>query len=200
MPNFFWEYLFLNTVSLAIPLAYLFYNYHRLSITKRIILLAKGRGYLVTSILLLLCFFTILFSYLFYETIFHNSSISLDITQSLSLDWIRIFSFLSIILGCITSFMLVHVLVQMATSTAVKGRFQFAACIIIAAIMFYLLSLLLDRNYQIPLLIGTGYFASIRFLRLPSFLNRTSYTTFLYLFVAIVAFAVQGTFSVKRCY
>ncbi|MEQ8425544.1 MAG: hypothetical protein RIA63_12595, partial [Cyclobacteriaceae bacterium] len=190
--------LFINTICVTIPVIYFFYGFYRFSFTWYILSTRKGLQSVVAVFLLLLCLLSILFPFLFFETIFHNSTISLDITQSLKFSPVRIFSFLSIGLGYISAFMLVHVFIRLASSLLSGKRLQFIFHLAMAILFFLAYSLLSQKDYTIPLIVATGYLILVHLLRLPKYLNRTSYTTFLYLFVAIVAFSVLGAFTVRK--
>ncbi|MEQ8361665.1 MAG: HAMP domain-containing sensor histidine kinase [Cyclobacteriaceae bacterium] len=190
--------LLLNTICIAIPIVYLFLNYHQLKITRRVLEFQHIRRKIAVIVLLLLCYFSILLPYLFIETIFHNSSIALDITQTLSFNSVRIFSFLSIVIGFICGFMLVHVFARLAMGLIGKKRVDFYLLLGITFLIFFAFSLITQRGYWIPLIVSTTYLIIICAMKLPRNLIRTSYASFIYIFVAIIAFSLLGSLSVKK--
>jgi len=190
--------LFINTVVIAIPIAYLFYNYYRFKIFRPRQGAAKGLTHVLSILLVLACFFAMLLPFLFFETISHNSSILLDATRSLHFDELRIFSLVAIIIGCGCSFMLLHILFRLVLRQVAGVTIQFIAYVAAASLIFYMVSLLAQRDYTITLFVSIGYLLCLWVLNLPKYLRRTTYTSFLYLFVAIVTFATQGALSVKK--
>ncbi|MCB0492466.1 MAG: hypothetical protein KDC93_08625 [Cyclobacteriaceae bacterium] len=190
--------LLLNTICIAIPIVYLFFNYHKMKVVKRVMRLGHAKRYIATLVLLLLCYFSILLPYLFIETIFHNSSIALDITQTLSFNIVRVFSFLSVVIGFICGFMLVHIFVRMVLGLTGKNRANFYLLVGLTFLIFFTFSLITQRDYWIPLLVSTVYLIVVCEMKLPRNLIRTSYASFIYIFVAIITFSLLGSLSIKK--
>lgn len=190
--------LFLNTICIGVPIIFLFFNFYRLRIVKNVLAFRKIGRYITVVILLILSYFSILLPYLFVETIFHNSSISLDITQTLALSPIRVFSFLSVIIASVCGFMLVHIFVRLAMSLIHTRGIHFYALLALSFLFFLVFSFLVQRGYWIPIMVSTVYLILIWALKLPGNLSRTSYASFIYFFVAIIAFSLQGSLSIMK--
>lgn len=190
--------LFLNTICVAIPIVYLFFNYYKLKITRRVLSLQHVKRNIAVVVLLLLCYFSILLPYLFIETIFHNSSIALDITQTLSFNSVRIFSFISVIIAFVGAFMLVHIFVRMTMSLMKKRRGSFYLLLGLTFLFFFTFSLITQRGYWTPLIVSTAYLILSYEMGLPRNLIRTSYASFIYIFVAVIAFSLLGSLSIKK--
>ncbi len=190
--------LLLNTICIAVPIVYLFFNYHKLKITKNVLALEGVGKTIVIIVLLLLCYFSILLPYLFIETIFHNSSIVLDITQTLVFDALRVFSFIAVIIAFLCCFMLVHVFVQMARSLTGENRTNFYLYLGFTFFLFLTFSWLTQKGYWEPLLLSTLYLVLIWVMSLPRNLIRTSYASFIYIFIAIIVFSLLGSLSIKK--
>lgn len=190
--------LLVNAICLFIPIVYCFYNFHKFRTTKRITSFTGSRQHIMVSWLLLCCFFVILIPFLFFETIAHNSAISLDVTQSLDFNIIRIASFIAIALSCIGSFMLAHVFIRLVAIHVKGNNILFFSHLLAASILFALISLLLQRNYMITLWVAIVYVTAILILGLYRYLSRTTYTTYIYFLLAIILFALQGAFSIRK--
>ncbi len=190
--------LLLNMLAISVPIGYLFYNYYRIPFFKSV-LATRGKMRLVASIVALLaCFYCILFPFLFFETISHNSSISLDVTQRLEFDYLRTFSFLSIILGSVSGFALTHIFLRLLLSLTGRSAKVFFTRLLVATLLFFVISILIERSYAISMAVSVGYLSVTWALNLPKYLWRTSYTTFIYLFVAMVALAMQGSLAIRK--
>ena len=190
--------LFLNTLLLSVCIAYLFFNFQRFLFTRWAL---NTRGWVNAAmlvVLLMLAFFSLLFPFLFFESLFHNSQISLDITQSLAIDSLRLFSFWSVVLACCCSFMVCHSVIRLAIGLAVRKPYHFYFALLAGAAFFAMYAWLLGRDYTITILTGVAFFTAMRLWMLPKFLIRTSFVTFLYFFIALSAFAVQGAFAISR--
>ncbi len=190
--------LFINSIVVIIPIVYLFFNFHHFAFFKMVLRQGKKIRHLASILFLLLCFLSVLFPYLFIETIFHNSSIPLDISRTLGFDNIRIISYLAIIVGCVTSFMLIHVFSRASVGLIKNRRLGFFIHLIAAFLIFLIISYVVERDYWISSYTSLLYLLLIRSLQLNRYLLRTSYITFLYFFIAIMVFSVQGAWSVKR--
>lgn len=189
--------LFLNSLGVLFLCAYVFFTYAQWPLVKRLLrtngLVKTGWGTFFT----LMTIFSFLFPFLFIETIFHNSRISLDITQTLSFDLLRILSFISVILGTISSFFFTHIFFKIARTLAPKPVL-FAGTLLVSCLLFIGYFVSESREYWISLFIAVPYIIILYSTRVDSSLSRISYLTFLYLFLAVSAYSIQGALSVER--
>ncbi len=190
--------LFFNALCVLVLAGYFFNTYHRWSWIKRINKLNIAMRLTVAALLLVACFYAILFSFLFLETIYHNSSISLDITQTIHFDLLRSIAFLSILLGSLSSFLFLHAFFRIALSLTGNSKLFFVVAISVAAIIFYASYIASEKDYSITLFVGLCYLIVLYVSGLASHLARISNSTFVYLFFAIVVFSLQGAFSDRR--
>ena len=190
--------LFLNNLLLSLCVAYVFFNYHRFSMVRWILSVRGWVRPIVLVCLNVVAYFSLLFPFLFFESIFHNSQISLDITQSLAHEPVRLFSFLSVALGSFSGFMVCHLTLRLALGLSAGKPYLFYISLLAGAVLFALYAWVIDRDYTITLVAGTVFFAILRWWMLPKTLMRTSFITFLYLFTAIAAYALQGAFAISR--
>ena len=80
--------LLINSLSVFVLCLFLFLNYPRMGVRKLLSLSPTYR--LITSIgCMAICFLAMLYPYLFVEIIYHNSSFSLEITDSIAFDGVR---------------------------------------------------------------------------------------------------------------
>lgn len=190
--------LFINSICVLIPMIYLFYNYYRIKAIRVIFSWSKRAQRVASLVCFLLCFFTVLYPFLFIETIFHNSAIPLDITRTIGFDAIRIVSYLSIVIGCVTAYTLVHIFSRIVVGLTHESDTEYFIQLFLAAILFMIFSYLIQRDYWITCLATSAYLVLIKLLHLNKYLYRISYSSFLYLFVAIIVFSIQSAFSIKR--
>ncbi len=190
--------LFFNTVAVLILAGYFFYTYYRWAWIKKMNMLNPVIKFGFAVIALLIGFSSILFPFLFFETISHNSTISLDITQSINFHFIRILAFLSIILGSVATFLFSHSFFKIALIFTDRSRLYFYAALLTATILFFFYYIISERDYLITTLIAFVYFLLLFESGLHAHLKRFSYFTFLYFFLIIVSLSIQGSFSIEK--
>jgi len=190
--------LLLNTCAVGVLCVYLFFTYSRWRIINRLYLLSGGKRQFVACVCITISFFTLLFPFLGFETIFHNSSISLDITQSIQFDLIRVVAFISVAISFIATFCFAHVFFRLFLSLSKYKRGSFIPLLIVSALVLVIYSFVLERNYWITILCGLVYFPLLYFFGLARTLKTVSYHTFFYFLLIISFFAFQGAFSIKR--
>jgi two-component system nitrogen regulation sensor histidine kinase NtrY len=189
--------LFLNALVVMMLCGYVLLTYSKWPIIKRILKTRTIIRWACTLLFLLLSIFSFLYPFLFIETIFNNSSISLDITQSLSFDVIRVLAFISITFGVISSFFFTHIFIRIAKALS-PMYWRFSVALLVASVLFVSYFKIESRDYWITLAVALPFILLVYFTKISSSLNRITYVTFLYLFFATAAFATQGALSIQR--
>ncbi|MEK6783191.1 MAG: HAMP domain-containing sensor histidine kinase [Bacteroidota bacterium] len=190
--------LLFNSVAVLVLAVYFFYTYYKWRWIRNIWKWNRIARYLLAIVSILLTYFSILFPFLFFETITHNSSISLDITQTINFDLIRILALFSILLGSVSGFLFSHAFFKMAVIFSNRSRLSFYIGLISASLLFFMYYSISERNYWITLFIGFIYFVLLYESGLTAKLRRFTFITFLYLFLAISTLAIQSCLSIKR--
>ncbi|MBK5279222.1 MAG: hypothetical protein JJE09_10210 [Bacteroidia bacterium] len=190
--------LFFNATVVLLLAAYFFYTFYKWKWIKKVSHLTLTVRFLLTLSSLFVAFFSMLFPFLFFETISHNSGISLDISNSVSFDSIRILAFLSILLGSVSCFLFCHAFIKLSILFARRSHAIFIAALLTAACSFLVYYKIAEKDYLISLGAGFVYFLLVYLTGLDGHLKRISHGTFIYLFLAIAVLAAQGSFSVRR--
>jgi two-component system nitrogen regulation sensor histidine kinase NtrY len=190
--------LFLNSAFILIVCLYLFYTFSQTALARAILRSTGVNAQIATVLCLLLSLFGFLYPYLFYETIFHNSSISLDWTHTLTVDAVRVLAFVSTLVGCISSFLFCHCWISLGVRHS-KGPWRFLLFgLIPAAVLFFLYYKSQDHEYLITLITGSTYITLLYFTGWHRGLLRTGTLTYLYLLLAVTFLSIQGSFAVRR--
>lgn len=191
--------LFLNSIIVLIFTSYLLYVYRHFKFFRTWKQLTPSRRFAAGAFCIFIAFFGFLFQFLFFESIFHDSSITLDWTQSLFFDGPRIIAFLSVIAGSVSSFMFCHVWLNIAIRLTGTWRpLYFLLIMLTGAAGFVLYYIPAGRDYLITLSVGSVYFFVLYLTRWTKGLRHTSYTTFLYLIFAVLCFGLQASMSNER--
>lgn len=190
--------LLLNAIVVLIFCIYLLYIYEYFGFFRTWMQWTPVRKFIASALCITLAFFGFLFPFLFFESIFHDSSITLDWTQSLFFDGPRIIAYLSVIAGCVSSFIFCHVWLNYAFRLTGRKPLQFLSTLLAGALVFVAYYIPAGRDYMITLTVGGAYFVILYFTRWTKGLRRTSYVTFLYLIFAILCFGLQSSLSNER--
>jgi two-component system nitrogen regulation sensor histidine kinase NtrY len=190
--------LLLNTLSIVILCLYVFFTYNQWKFLPRLLQLEGIRRGIALIILASANFFIVLFPFLYYETIFHNSSITLDITQSLQFDEVRIIAFVCLILSSVSAFCFSHVFLRLFITLCGNRLLTFVLYLTLGTFIFIIYFFILERDYWITLGCSLVYFLVVYLLRLTNTLKQLSYRTFFYLLATIFLFSAQAALSIKR--
>lgn len=186
----------LNSLIVAVACAYFLCIYSRTELA-RLSIKQSGLTRLVIAIAFLTAaYFSFLFPLLFIESVFHDSAILLDITSNPSFNGIRILALTALMMGCLASFFFVHSFVR--TAKALTSKYQFLICLVSSGLIFIFYFLYSGLNYWPTVIIGTIYFLILLFSKHFKSLGRIGYSTFPYLLIAVVVYAAQGAWGVKR--
>ena len=189
--------LVLNSLGILLICGYVFFTYSRWNILHTLVQIKKeGVRKLVSVLLLLAALFSFLYPFLFIETIFHNSSISLDITHTLSVGTLRALAFFALLLGTVSGFFFTHVFIRLSKALK-QGTGSFLITLVIALFLFISYFLILDRNYWITVVIAVPYFSILHLTKL-NLIRKSAFISFLYFFIALLAFGVQNAWSIMR--
>jgi two-component system nitrogen regulation sensor histidine kinase NtrY len=157
---------------------------------------AKGKA-LWISFLVLVYFIAGILLYLIIQTIYHNSQINLDISHSLNFDWLRIASFLLLLIATVIMFLTGHVAVVATERIKLKKYIKlsvFGAPLLVMLII----SLLENQNLLIPLIIAAAIVIITTLTNLYLSLKKIRFATYLYVFSWAVAAALIIGYSIKK--
>ncbi len=190
--------LLLNSLVILILCLYLFMNYSKWRIIKILLNTRSSYQLLAAVTCLVVCFLSLLYPYFFIEIIYHNSTISLEITDSVIMDGIRWVAFISTLIGCISGFLVIHIFFRITLLLTRHHRSDFWIALFAAAFIFLAYFLLTQKSYWIPLEVGLVYFALLFIGNGLEQFSRFTFKTFLYFLAVIITLAFQGALSLKR--
>ncbi len=187
----------LNAFVILAACTYVFIFYPRFRFFKRLMIASQSVKSISCILLMTAAFFSFLYPFLFFEIIFHNSSITLDITHQLDFDLNRFWAYFAIIIGTVSSFFFCHVFIRIVSDLLKRSRIQFVVVLLGSVIVFLIYCWIDNHNYLITILVGSSYFSILYLGLLSKAFSKIGFSTFLYLLIAVAAYAVQGALSVK---
>lgn len=191
--------LLLNSIYVLITSVLIYLLVPRLKLYRWLLQRRKHNRFWMATLFLILSFFGLLFPFLYFETIAHNSTITLDLTRSLTFDLVRWVTYTGILFGLASSFLFCHVFIRSAFLWLGRQRIgMFVLSALLAAGIFWVYAALLDRSYGITLILGVTLFTVFYFTGWYRYLARFSFLTFIYLIVFIVFISVQSALTVRN--
>jgi two-component system, NtrC family, nitrogen regulation sensor histidine kinase NtrY len=187
------DYL-INYLMLLVIAYVLFSNYLRLPWLKRLSTAPINLRILVAAILYLLILFSALLVWVNYQTIYHNSSISLDITDSIKFESIRAVAFVCVVLTSVIFLLVTHVCYQ-SIRLLITPRIQWFTFLLSAGI-FVLINLYSKQYFLAPLIITSLYLVIIGYFKLFKSTVTISFNSFLYFFTLSFFTSVIGTLAI----
>ena len=187
--------LILNEIVLLILCVHLFRNYK--SFTSLKFIYRKNALAWVLSVVSALCvLYAVLFPFVVIQTLYNNSSIILDLSQSLRFDQLRVFATIAVLLSGICSFLFSHTFIRLLIADGARARVLIS--FFIGAILFSVINIIIQQSFLSSLLLGTVYFLLVYFLKLYTSLRQLSFATFVYLFVSIFFLSTNGAYAISH--
>jgi two-component system nitrogen regulation sensor histidine kinase NtrY len=186
--------LLINILALLAICLFVFQNFYRFYLVR------IRSNAVVLWLLDLLCgvfiFFASLFPFVVIQTIYNNSSIVLDISESLAFDPLRLVGLVVVVISVVCFFLFAHPFISILGRD--KSKIRVVICILVSAGIFAFINNYSGQQYESSLVLGLFYFFTVYFLRLFRQLSRLSYATFTYLFVAIFFTALNAAYAVQH--
>ncbi len=190
--------LLLNALVVLVLCLYLFLTYPHWKLVRQLIAAPPFYKLVTCAVCLFICFLSLLYPYLFVEIIYHNSSISLEITDSVSFDSIRWVALLSLFAGGTSSFLFIHVFFRITLLLTWRTPKRFWTAVCASGLMFLAFFLATQKSYWITLEVGLLYFAVLFIGNIVQQFKGFTFKTFLYFLVVTIILAFQGALSLKK--
>lgn len=185
--------LFLNVLAIFALSLFVFRNFFRFRALK--FRNSPLPAWVISVVSSLCILFAWLFPYIIIQTLYNNSSIVLDISQSLQFDGLRIVALLTVMLSGICAFLFAHPFTSLVSAD--KNRVRPVIAFVVAVILFVIINELSEQVYLSSLICATVSFFTVYLLRLYKNLKRLSYGTFAYLFVSIFFLSANGAYAIQ---
>lgn len=184
--------LFLNLLAVFGLSLLVFVHYFRFKFN-----LGSGRFTSLLSgvVAALFLLFAMLFPVIVVQTLYNNSSIILDISQSLRFDSLRIVSIVCVIISGVCAFFFSHVAIRILMKTG--GIAKISISLLIAALLFFLINENTGQQYLASLLVAVGYLYLVYFTNSARTLKRLTFESFAYLFLWILFLSANCAYAIQ---
>lgn len=184
--------LLLNILALLAVCHFIFTNYFRFRFVE-FFRLKKWRW--VSAIFASLCIlFASIFPYVVIQTIYNNSSIVLDIAESLRFDSLRIVALIVVLISGICFFLFSHPFMRLLAGD--RNYARSVASFLIGIGVFAVINEITRQNYWSSVAMCSIYFLTVYAFQLTRSLKRLSYSTFSYLFIATFCISISGAIGI----
>jgi signal transduction histidine kinase len=189
--------LLLNGLCVLILVIYLFRT-HAASRTVRWMLHQPPPVRFALGVLLLfLALLAVLLSYNFIEVVYHNSTLTLDLSQSVNFGWPRITAFLAVLTGTVSAFLYIHWSVSVSRHLLPAGWLSFVMAALLAAGLFVAQYIATGNDNGVSLVLGLIMLAGIRAFQFDHLEFTFSFRLFLYFVFSLTLFSIHHSLAVR---
>lgn len=188
--------LFLNVLAIFGLCLYVFRNFFRFRFIRLRKMYSLPAAWFVNVLAGLFILFAWLFPFIVIQTLYNNSSIILDISQSLQFDGLRIVALAAVMLSGVSAFLFSHPFISLLA--AGNNRVRVVVSFFVSVLIFVGVNELTGQVYLSSVVAATLCFLAVFFLRLNKHLKRLSYGTFAYLFVTIFFLSANGAYAIQH--
>jgi len=187
--------LLLNLGLTLVVIIYVFNNYYNFDVTKKLLKVRGALKPILTVVLSGLMLFILHIEYLLFQTIYHNSQLTFDINQSINFDPNRVVAFVVFLLLGIIIFLVHHIFFKVVAKIN-TDRLKLVLFYLVGVVTFSVANLIIGQDFIVVVFIGVAW-ATILFLtKLPGYLSKIRYNTFLYFFSSIITISLIGAFAI----
>ncbi|UZR94182.1 ATP-binding protein [Chondrinema litorale] len=188
--------LFLNVLCISILIAFVSKNITGLISIKKLLKLNSSFKDFISVNLVILTYFSSYSIFLILEDIYFNSQITLDITSEFNfLEPVKLLCLFTFVLSVIVYFLVCNIFSKVLLKIG-QSLYKITIVFVIGSLIFYAFSLFLKIENIVIFNVNAIYFASITYFNFPRFLNRTNYSTFIYLFYCALCTAIIGAYAI----
>jgi len=184
--------MMLNTIFLLIIALFLYLRISKFKTRK-----LKGWERYISVMAILAMFFIPNYLYLQLRAIYHNSQISLDITQSLQFGPFKVFTLLVFVIISLSSFLYFHLLIRYYLSIK-ANLIQKTIDVVVAAILFTGISLAINLPLANMVLPSIILLVILEWSALPLELPKANYKAVLYFLLFIIFDGLVGAWCISK--
>ncbi len=186
--------LLLNVLVITILILVIFRNYHRYQLTKWLLKLGDLSKGILSVLLIFIHFGLISLFFVLVNSLNLHSQWNLDITRELNFHLLKSISFIIVLLGGLSYFLLEHLLFRIYIQL-VKPIRKRIIYYLVGSICFVIVGIIDNWEYKVIVPATTIYILIIGIINLPASLNRIQYLTFVYFFIGSLYLSFIGAYS-----
>jgi signal transduction histidine kinase len=185
--------LLINVICILAVCYYVFRNFFRFTV-----LYFREQAlwsWLINIVSTLCILFAGLFPFVVIQTLYNNSSITMDMFQSLQFDSLRVTAIIIVLLSGICSFLFSHSFIRILGSD--RNKIRVGVSFFLGIAIFVFVNEWTKQFYLSSLVLTIIFFVTVYVFRLYGSLRRLGYATFTYLFITIFCLSVNGAYGIQ---
>ena len=187
--------LLLNLICLSILGLYVFNHYLKSSVVKSF-LKSSGRNRLLISIAcIFFSFFWLAVHHQTMKTLNFDSRWSMDISQDLNFDYLKVIGFVLFFLSVVIYFLFAHVCFRLYIRLGAKDARMTWLSLVLGICLFVGFALALQWDFVVVVLVNLTFIFIIRYFDLPRYIDKIQYLTFIYFFSFGLPGAIIGLYA-----
>ncbi|MDH4058111.1 MAG: HAMP domain-containing histidine kinase, partial [Cyclobacteriaceae bacterium] len=187
--------LVLNLVAVTAICFILFRKYSRFE-GIRLSLRTRMMNWIISMFSTVAILFGALFPFVVIQTLYNNSGITLNISQSIHFDSLRILAYISLVLSWVSSFLFMHVFLRILMND--RNFLRIGISLLGGSILFSVINLFSGQLYLSSLLIGMSFTIVVMVFKLYRSLQQFHFVTFVYFFLIVVAHSLNGLVAITH--
>ena len=181
--------LLLNLLSLLVLGIYIFNNFLKSRTVKYILLGSKKMQFSIAVGCVFFSFFWLAVHHQTMKTINFDSQWSMDITQNLEFDYLKVVGYIMFFVSVVIYFLFSHVCFRLYIRLIKNEWRQLVLSVLTGLIFFVFFALLLGWDFLVIVGVNLIFFLIVRYFDLPKYVGKIQYLTFIYFF----AFGLPGS-------
>ena len=187
--------LLLNLIALLVLGTYLFYNIFKSRIIKKVFLGSSRLQLVIATVCVFFSFFWLAVHHQTMKTLNFDSQWSMDITQNLEFDYLRIVGFVIFFISVVIYFLFAHVCFRLFIQLANRNSRLFYLSIAAGLLVFIVFTVLLRWDFVVVTIVNLGFLLVVYFFRLPKYIGKIQYLSFIYFFAFGLPGAIIGLYA-----
>ncbi|MCG8309377.1 MAG: ATP-binding protein [Cytophagales bacterium] len=187
--------LLLNLISLLVLGTYFFSYILKSGAVKYILLSSGSRQFAIASVCVFFSFFWLSVHHQTMKTLNFDSQWSMDITQNLEFDYLKVVGFVMFFISVVIYFLFSHVCLRLYFQLVQKNGIRFNLAVACGLILFIAFALLLRWDFLVVAVVNLFFFLVINFFGLAKYIGKIQYLTFIYFFAFGLPGAIIGLYA-----
>jgi two-component system, NtrC family, nitrogen regulation sensor histidine kinase NtrY len=188
--------LLLNMILILVLVLFVFKYYYRFELYQKLLKAHENIKDVASIILITTTFFVLYYIYFLINALNFHSQWNMDINMNIDFPGMKVVSYVIIFVASLIYFLSSHLIYKMFIHINKRSNFYKIFDFVIGALIFVTVSLALNLNFILVVIINTVYIITLQFMGLPQYLSKIQYKTFFYYFYAALSIAVLGAYVI----
>ena len=187
--------LLLNLISLSALGFFLFNHSVKSKVVKKVLSGSRKTQVIIAALCVFFSFFWLAVHHQTMKTLNNDSQWSMDISQSLEFDYLKVIGYIIFFISVVIYFLFAHVSFRLFIQLTRNDLKMVVFSILLGLGLFVAFALMLRWEFGIVVLINLVFIFIVYFFRLPRYVGKIQFLTFIYLFAFGLPAAVIGLYA-----